>query len=67
MHLIIQNVCRYAIRNVSLNLHYPFAVKLDKCVWSCNTVKDLSNRLCVSHKTEDLNRDVFNIIVGKFE
>ena len=32
--------------------YYPFAVKLDKCVGSCNTANDLSNRVCVPNKTE---------------
>ena len=28
--------------------HYPFAVNLDKCVRSYNTLNDLSNNTCVS-------------------
>ena len=39
-------------------------VKLDKCVASCNTVNDLSNKVCVPNKTEDLNLSVFNMITG---
>ena len=35
--------------------YYSFAVNLDKYVGSCNTVNDLSNKVCVSNKTEDLN------------
>ena len=31
--------------------YYPFAVKLDRCVGSCNTLNDLSNIVCVPHKT----------------
>ena len=42
--------------------YYPFAVKLDKCVGSCNTLKDLSNKVCVPDNTEDLNLNVFNMI-----
>ena len=41
---------------------YPFAVKLDRCVGSCNTIADLSNKVCVPNKTEDLNLNVFNMI-----
>ena len=37
--------------------YYPFAVNLDKC-----TFNDLSNRVCVPNKTEDLNSSVFNMI-----
>ena len=40
----------------------PFAVKLDRCVGSCNTLNDLSNKVCIPNKTEDLNLNVFNII-----
>ena len=28
-----------------------FAVKVDKCVGSCNTLNDLSNRICLPNKT----------------
>ena len=49
----------------SKELHYYlFAVKLDKCVGSCNTLNDLSNKLCVLNKTADLNLSVFNMITG---
>ena len=44
-----------------LNLHpneysqefhcYPFMVKLDKCSGSCNTLNDLSNKVCFPNKT----------------
>ena len=44
--------------------YYPFAVKLDRCVGSCNTLNDLSNKVCVPNKTEDLNLSVLNIITG---
>ena len=32
--------------------YYPFAVKLDWCVWSCNTLNDLSNKVAfqIKHK-----------------
>ena len=47
----------------SQELHYyPSAAKLDRCVESCSTLNDLSNKLCVPYKTEDLNLSVFNII-----
>ena len=44
--------------------HYLFAVNLDRCVGSCNTLDYLSNRVCVPNKTEHLNLRVFNIITG---
>ena len=30
--------------------YYPFLVELDRCVSSCNTLKDLSNKVCVPKK-----------------
>ena len=42
--------------------YYPFAVKLNRCVESCNTLNDLSNKVCVPNKTEDLNLSMFNMI-----
>ena len=42
--------------------YYQFAVKLDGCVGSCNTLNDLSNKVCIPNKTEDLNLTVFNMI-----
>ena len=44
--------------------YYPFSVNLDRCVGSCNTINDLSNRVCVPNKTEDLNMHVFKMITG---
>ena len=44
--------------------YYPFAIKLDRCVGSCNTLNDLSNKVCVPNKTEDLNLSVFRMITG---
>ena len=41
--------------------YYPFTVKSEKCVGSFNTLNDLSNKVCVSNKTEDLNLRVFNM------
>ena len=43
--------------------YYPFAVKLDRCVGSCNTFDDLSNKVCVPNKTEDLNLSMLNMVI----
>ena len=45
-------------------LYYPFAVTLEKCVGSCKTLNDLSNKMCVPHETEDVNISGFNMITG---
>ena len=39
-------------------------VKLDRYSESCNTSNDLSIKICVPNKTEDLNLSVFNMITG---
>ena len=44
--------------------YYPFAVKLDRCVGIGITLNDLSNKVCVPNKTEDLNLSMFNMIRG---
>ena len=69
---ILLNNQKYIIQTTLINLHpdkciqefhyYPFAVKLGRCVGSCNTLKDLSNKVCVPNKTGDLNLSVFNVI-----
>ena len=49
----------------SQEFHYcPFAVKLDRCVGSCNTLNNLSTKVCGPNKTEDLILSVFNTITG---
>ena len=43
----------------SKNFHgYPFAVKLDRYLGSCNTLNDLYNKVCALNKTEDLNLSI---------
>ena len=44
--------------------YYPISVKLDRCVGNCNTVIDLSIKVCIPNKTEDLNLSFFNMITG---
>ena len=44
--------------------YYPFTVKLDKCVGICNTVNDLSNKVCVPYITKDLSLGMLNMITG---
>ena len=49
----------------SQEFHYSsFAVKLDRCVGGCNTLNDLSNKLCIPIKIEDINLSMFNMISG---
>ena len=39
-----------------------FAVYLDRCAGSCNTLDDLSSRVCVPNEVEDLNFYIFNMV-----
>ena len=56
------NLC---ITEYSQEFHYyPFALKLERCFGSFNTLNGLSNEICVPNKTEDLNLSVFNMITG---
>ena len=45
---------------VELN-YYPFMVNLDKFSESCNSVDDLSTKICVLSKTKDINFNVFSL------
>ena len=45
--------------------YYLFAITLDRCVRTCNFLNDLSNKVCVPNKTEDLSLNVFNMIIEK--
>ena len=47
--------------------YYPFSVKLNRYVGRCYTLNDLSNKVCVPNKTEDLNISVFTMIIGIYE
>ena len=66
----------YEIQPSSINLHpneynqeldcYPFALKLDKCVGSCDTLNDYLLEYVFQIK-QDLNIHVFIMITGKNE
>ena len=40
--------------------YYPFVDNLDRCMESFNTLNDLSNKVWVPNKTEDLNLSTFD-------
>ena len=71
---VLLNNQKFMIQPTLINLHsneysqelhyYPFAVKLDRFVGSCNTLNDLSNKVCVPNKTEHLNLSMLNMIAG---
>ena len=39
-------------------------VSLNKCDGNCNTFNDLSDRVCVPNKTDDVDLNVFNMITS---
>ena len=47
-----------------MNTAKIFPTNLDSYVGSCNTRKDISNKVRIPNKTEDLNLIIFNIITG---
>ena len=44
--------------------YYSLSVNVDTRLGSCNTLTDLSNKVCIPNKTKDLNLSVFNKITG---
>ena len=62
------------IQSTLINLHpneysqefhyYPFLVKLDRWVGSCNTLNNLFSKVCIPDKIEDLNLSASNLITG---
>ena len=44
--------------------YYLYAIKLDRCVGSCNTLNEVFNQVCVPNKTEDFDLSEFNMIAG---
>ena len=55
MHIVEQSEMYDSIylhpNEYSQEFHYhPFAIKLDRCAGSCNTLNDLSNKGCVQIK-----------------
>ena len=75
---ILQNqkcVAEPSLNNLHVNEYtqalpyYPFAVFLDRCIGSCNTLNfnDLSNGVFVLNQTEDVDLKVFNMITETTE
>ena len=42
-------------------------INLDKCNVRCNSISDLSAKICVPSKTKDVNVKLFNITTNKIE
>ena len=43
--------------------YYIIAVKLDRCVGKCDTLHNLSNKVRVPNKAEELNLSVFKMMI----
>ena len=71
---VLLSIRKYMTQTTLINLHpnehsqefhyYLFAVKLDTCIGSCDTVNDLPNKVYFPKKTEDLNLSVFKMVTG---
>ena len=46
-------------RRLNLRIRYVYEFSVDH-----NILNDLSNKICIPNKTEDLNLSVFNMITG---
>ena len=68
------NIQKCMTQTTLINLHlneynqelhyYPFAVNLDRCAGSCNTLNEVSNKVSVPSEKEDLNLHVSVKITG---
>ena len=47
--------------------YYSLMINLDKCNERCNSISDLSAKICVPSKTKDVNVKLFNITTNKIE
>ena len=47
--------------------YYPFSISLEWCNRSCNSVNDLSVRICRPSKTKGVNVKVFSMITNRNE
>ena len=65
MLLTIQNVYPSVIKNARFNLLLLIYTLINHT--TICTLYELSNKVCVSNKTEDLNIHIFNISTGKNE
>ena len=50
------------INLIPLDFKYPFMISLDTC---SDSFDDLSTKICVPSKTEEINVKVFNVITNK--
>ena len=64
IHPVLVNVLILVYKYGQELRYHPFAVSLDRCRGGFNIFNDLSNRLCVPDKTEDVNMNIFNMITG---
>ena len=49
------NLINFYLKEYSQELCcYPFAVNLDRCAGSCDTLDDLSNKVCIPNETKYL-------------
>ena len=56
----------FNLNPVDLN-YYSFMISLNKCSGGCNSVDDVSAKICFPSKAKDVNVKVFNLITNRNE
>ena len=58
--------CKARIKMIDVNnnepVFYPYSIKVNKCIGSCNNINDPYAKLCVSDIVKNINVKVFNLI-----
>ena len=58
--------CKVRSETVNVNsnerLFYPFSIKTNKCMGSCNNINDPCAKFCVSDAVKNINIKVFNLM-----
>ena len=52
----------FSIPDLAELKYYPYIINLDKCNGSCNIITEISDRICIWNKANDVNLSVFNLI-----
>ena len=50
--------------NSNETIFYPFAVSVNKCAGSCNSINDPRVQVSVSNKVKNMNAKIFNLMSG---
>ena len=58
--------CKIRPEIISVNnkqsIFYPYKIKMNRCVGSCNTIDDLHGKICFANDIENIGLKVFNLL-----